>query len=69
MKKTIGFLSMILLFAFATEKTYTFKFTESEAAQIIQAVSHADNLSAKQASDLITKIQQQAGDSTLNPKK
>lgn len=69
MKKTIAILLTIILFGFITEKTYTFKFTESEANQIIVAISHADNLSAKQASDLISKIQHQATDTTLNPKK
>lgn len=69
MKKNLVLLATILLFSFATEKTYTFKFTETEANQIILAISHADNLTAKQASDLISKIQHQATDTTINPKK
>lgn len=70
MKKIIIAISIVSLFSFKNdEKTFTFNFTEAETGVIINAISASDNISAKQASVLIQKIQHQANDSTLNPNK
>lgn len=51
-----------------TERQYNFKFTEKEATQIIQSVQSSELISAKDASIIVAKMQQQASDSILNPK-
>jgi len=69
MKKILSIIAVIALFSFANQKEYTFKFTEAETGKIIQSIIRSETMSAKEASDLINKIQQQANDTTLNPRK
>jgi len=64
-------LVLFIAFGFTSgvDKTYNFKFTEKEAGQIIQSVNASESISAKDAAIIVQKMQAQANDSTLNPKK
>ncbi len=75
MRKLLTFMLLIILTSIIIsfteakqQKEFTFRLTETEANDIINALSFSETLSANKSTALIIKLRTQSNDSTLNPK-